>query len=75
MRAWWSWSARCACVPLLAALDVHPRVAMRILRHAQIEVTMDVYTEVSDEQTLKALTADEETGSLPVSRGAGDPAG
>ena len=24
---------------LLAALDVHPRVAMRILRHAQIEVT------------------------------------
>jgi integrase len=34
---------------------VHPRVAMRILRHAQIEVTMDVYTEVSDEQTLRAL--------------------
>lgn len=28
---------------------------MRILRHAQIEVTMDVYTEVSDEQTLQAL--------------------
>ena len=28
---------------------------MRILRHAQIEVTMDVYTEVSDKQTLQAL--------------------
>jgi hypothetical protein len=36
-------------------LDVHPRVAMRILRHAQIDVTMDVCTEVSNEQTLKAL--------------------
>jgi hypothetical protein len=28
---------------------------MRILRHAQIDVTMNVYTEVSDEKTLKAL--------------------
>jgi hypothetical protein len=28
---------------------------MRILRHAQIEVTMEVYTEVSDAKTLKAL--------------------
>jgi integrase len=36
-------------------LDVHPRVAMRILRHAQIDVTMNVYTEVSDAKTLKAL--------------------
>jgi integrase len=38
-----------------APLDVHPRVAMRILRHAQIDVTMNVYTEVSDARTLKAL--------------------
>jgi hypothetical protein len=38
-----------------AALDVHPRVAMRILRHAQIDVTMNVYTEVSDAKTLHAL--------------------
>jgi integrase len=28
---------------------------MRILRHAQIDVTMEVYTEVSDANTLKAL--------------------
>jgi integrase len=28
---------------------------MRILRHAQIDVTMNVYTEVSDARTLKAL--------------------
>ena len=40
---------------LLAALDVHPRMAMRILRHAQIDVTMNVYTEVSDAKTLQAL--------------------
>jgi hypothetical protein len=37
---------------ILAALDVHPRVAMRILRHAQIDVTMNVYTDVSDAKTL-----------------------
>ena len=48
-------ATRRTCATLLAALDVHPRVAMRILRHAQIEMTMDVYTEVSDKQTLRAL--------------------
>jgi integrase len=46
---------RRTCATLLAALDVHPRVAMRILRHSQIDVTMEVYTEVSDANTLKAL--------------------
>jgi integrase len=46
---------RRTCASLLAALDVHPRVAMRILRHAQIDVTMNVYTEVSDANTLRAL--------------------
>ena len=45
---------RHTCATLLAALDVHPRVAMRILRHAQIDVTMNVYTEVSDAKTLHA---------------------
>ena len=34
---------------------MHPRVAMRVLRHAQIVVTMNVYTEVSDAKTLQAL--------------------
>ena len=38
-----------------SALDVHPRVAMRILRHAQIDVTMNVYTEVSGAKTPQAL--------------------
>jgi integrase len=46
---------RHTCATLLAALDVHPRVAMQILRHAQIDVTMNVYTEVSDAKTLQAL--------------------
>ncbi len=40
---------------MLAALDVHPRVAMRILRHAKITMTMEVYTEVSDKITRAAL--------------------
>lgn len=65
-----SWAARCAkagvryitvhdgrrsCGSLLADLDVHPRVAMRILRHAQFSMTMEIYTEVSSEQTRAAL--------------------
>jgi integrase len=46
---------RHTCATLLAALDVHPRVAMRILRHAQIDVTMNACTEVSAARTLHAL--------------------
>lgn len=46
---------RHTCATLLAALDVHPRVAMQILRHSQIDVTMNVYTEASDEATRSAL--------------------
>ena len=42
---------RKTCASLLAALDVHPRVAMRILRHTKIAVTMEVYTEVPSEAT------------------------
>src|SRR5882757_9715799 len=56
-----SWDARCAkaevrkitihdarrtCGSLLADLDVHPRVAMAILRHAQVSITMGIYTMV-----------------------------
>ena len=46
---------RHTCASLLAALDVHPRVAMAILRHAQISITMEVYTEVPDDVTRAAL--------------------
>src|SRR5262249_32931465 len=37
------------------ALDVHPRVAMQILRHSQIAMTMEIYSEVPTAQTRSAL--------------------
>ena len=43
------------CASLLAALDVHPRVTMRILRHSKINVTMEIYTEAPSEATRDAL--------------------
>jgi integrase len=46
---------RKTCASLLAALDVHPRVAMRILRHSKITVTMEIYTEALSEATRDAL--------------------
>jgi integrase len=46
---------RRTCGSLLADLDVHPRVAMAILRHAQFAITMEVYTQVSDEATRAGL--------------------
>ncbi|WP_086770574.1 tyrosine-type recombinase/integrase [Streptomyces bobili] len=46
---------RHTCGSLLAALDVHPRVAMQILRHSKIAVTMEVYTHVPSEATRRAL--------------------
>ncbi|BCL16531.1 hypothetical protein GCM10017556_42700 [Micromonospora sagamiensis] len=63
-----SWQTRCdragirpitvhgaPAVTLLADLDVHPRVAMRILRHARFSVTMEIYTQVSSTATRDAL--------------------
>lgn len=46
---------RHTCGSLLAALDVHPRVAMQILRHSKISITMEIYTEVPDATTREAL--------------------
>jgi integrase len=46
---------RRTCASLLVALDVHPRVAMQILRHTQIAVTMEVYSEVPSAKTRSAL--------------------
>jgi integrase len=46
---------RHTCASLLAALEVHPRVAMRILRHSKIAVTMEIYTEAPSEATREAL--------------------
>jgi integrase len=47
--------ARRTCGTLLADLDVHPRVAMQILRHAQFAITMEIYTQVSSKATRAAL--------------------
>ena len=44
-------STRRTCASLLVALDVHPRVAMAILRHSKIAVTMDIYSQVSAAST------------------------
>jgi integrase len=46
---------RRTCGSILAALDVHPRVAMAILRHSRIALTMEVYTQVPDKTTRDAL--------------------
>ena len=46
---------RHTCGKLLAALDVHPRVAMQILRHSRISITMEIYTEVPSGDTRAAL--------------------
>jgi len=34
----------------------HPRVAMQILRHSQIAVTMDIYSQVASASTREALS-------------------
>jgi len=47
--------ARRTCATLLVDLDVHPRVIMQILRHAQVSVTMDVYAQVPSAATRDAL--------------------
>jgi integrase len=47
--------ARRTCGTLLADLDVHPRVAMAILRHARFSITMEIYTQASTKATREAL--------------------
>jgi integrase len=47
--------ARRTCASLLVDLDVHPRVVMQVLRHAQFAVTMEIYSKVSSKATREAL--------------------
>ncbi|MFI9200543.1 tyrosine recombinase XerC [Streptomyces sp. NPDC053048] len=47
--------ARHGAATLLAAGNVHPRVAMEILGHSKISVTMDVYTHVPDALKREAV--------------------
>jgi integrase len=46
---------RKTCGTILAALGVHPRVAMQIPRHSRIAVTMEIYTEATSDATTDAL--------------------
>ena len=39
----------------LLVLDVHPRVAIQILRHGKISAVMEIYTMVPDKATPAAL--------------------
>lgn len=65
-----SWDARCAragvrkitvhdarrtYATLLVDLDVHPRVIMQVLRHAEVSVTMEIYSQASSDATRDAL--------------------
>ncbi len=47
--------ARKTCATLLVDLDVHPRVIMRVLRHADLGVTMEIYANASSASTREAL--------------------
>ncbi|MDP4504016.1 tyrosine-type recombinase/integrase [Nonomuraea turcica] len=48
-------ATRKTCASLLVALNVHPRAAMQILRHSQTSVTINIYSEVSSDETRQAL--------------------
>ena len=48
-------STRRTCASLLVELDVHPRVAMQILRHSRISITMDIYSQVAASSTREAV--------------------
>lgn len=47
--------ARRTCATLLVDLDVRPRVIMQILRHANIKVSMEIYSQAPSHQTREAL--------------------
>lgn len=46
---------RRSCATLLADLDIHPRVAMQVLRHARFALTMEIYTMTSSKAIREAL--------------------
>ena len=42
---------------LLARQGVHPKAAQRLMGHSDIALTMDVYTEIADDQLRDAIDA------------------
>ena len=57
--------ARRTCATLLVDLDVQPRVIMRILRHADQAVTMEIYAKASSKATQEALRRLGDSDSIP----------
>ncbi len=47
---------RHSCATLLAAQGVPPRVAMEILGHANISTTINIYTQVLNENMQRAIS-------------------
>lgn len=47
--------ARHTSASILVDLGIHPRVAMRILRHSKINITMEIYSHPTDDQVRVAL--------------------
>jgi integrase len=55
--------SRRTCAPQLVDIDVHPRVIMRSLRHADQSVTMNSYAKASSDTTRDARSGGSATGS------------
>jgi integrase len=49
-------SLRGQCATLLAKRGVHPKIAQSILRHSDINLTMNVYTRTDQAQKTSAVT-------------------
>jgi integrase len=48
---------RHSCATLLITLNVHPRIVMEVLRHAQISTTMNIYSHALPQVNRDALNA------------------
>ncbi|MFF2021877.1 tyrosine-type recombinase/integrase [Streptomyces sp. NPDC058171] len=47
--------ARKTCASLLAYLKVHPKVAQKIMRHSEIKMTLDIYTQIVGDSEREAV--------------------
>ena len=59
-----SW--RHTCATLVAKARVHPRVAQQILRHADVETTLAIYTHVDLDDMREALSRTFAANLLPT---------
>ena len=56
----------------MARADVHPRIAMAILRHSRIALTMEIYTQVHDKVTMERTPAVERLARPSATKPAGE---